>query len=97
MLFTDIMFKSLIVVLASVLLDFIFGVLVSLHNHTFSLSKLPQFLVTNFLPYIAGLVALAILASYISEIEYFYYFMVGLVTIKFSKEALIDKIKQLFL
>lgn len=96
MLFADIMFKSLLLVLSSILLDFIFGVLVSIRRRTFSLSKLPQFLVTNFLPYVVGLVVLACLSSYFSPLEYLYYFMVALVTAKFSKEALIDKIKQLF-
>lgn len=96
MLFADIMFKSLLLVLSSILLDFIFGVLVSIRRRTFSLSKLPQFLVTNFLPYVVGLVVLACLSSYFSPLEYLYYFMVTLVTAKFSKEALIDKIKQLF-
>lgn len=97
MLFTTVMFQSLILVLAAIFLDFIFGVLVSIKERTFNLSKLPQFLVTNFVPYVVGLVMLAFLSMYLSELEYFYYFMVALVTLKFSKEALLDKMKQLFL
>lgn len=97
MIFSSLILNSLLVVLASILLDFILGVLISIKKRTFSLSKLPQFLVTNLLPYIAALVTLALLSVYLSELEYLYYGAVAFVTAKFTKEALLDKIKELFI
>ena len=50
-------FDTLVTVLALILADFIFGVLVSLRNGNFSASKLPQFVETSLIPYIGGLLA----------------------------------------
>lgn len=97
MLFTSVMFKCLLLALMPILLDTLFGILVSIKNRTFSVSKMPQFLVTNVFPYIAALVTLALLSAYLSELEYLYYVAVGMVALKFSKEALLDKMKQLFM
>ena len=44
-------------VLSLVLADFVFGILVSLKNGSFSASKLPKFMETNLIPYIGGLLA----------------------------------------
>jgi len=87
---------SLIVVLAVILLDFILGVLIAIKKKTFKVNVLPQFIKTNLFPYIGGLVVLALLSAYLSELEYLYYAAVALVTLKFSKEALLDKVKELF-
>jgi hypothetical protein len=88
--------NSLLVALASIILDMLMGVAISVKNSTFSLSKLPQFLANNVFPYVGGLIILAVFANYVSNLAYLYYAGVGLVTVKFSKEALIDKLKLLF-
>ena len=87
---------SLAGVLAPILLDFIMGVIVSLKQHKFSLSILPQFIATNLLPYVGGLAVLAVFAIYVPALEYLFYMGIGLVGIKFTKEALIDKLTILF-
>jgi energy-coupling factor transporter transmembrane protein EcfT len=88
--------NSLLVVLASILLDMLMGVCIAIKTGTFSLSKLPKFLASNVVPYIGGLIILAVFANYVSEMEYLFYAGVGLVTVKFSKEALVDKLTTLF-
>lgn len=86
----------LLVVLMSILLDTILGILISIKAKAFDISKLPQFLATNVLPYVGGLVVLAAFANYVPELNYLFYTGVGIVTLKFTKEALIDKVTQLF-
>lgn len=95
-MFTLAIFKSLMVVIAIITLDFVIGVLISIKKQTFEVSKLPQFIATNVFPYVGGLVTLAVLSVYLAELEYLYYAAAGMVTIKFSKEALLDKITILF-
>ena len=94
--FGSAIFKSLLLVLATILLDFILGVLVSIKKGTFSLSVLPKFIASNVFPYVGGLVTLALLSVYLSQLEYLYYTFVAMAAIKFSKEALLDKVKALF-
>ena len=95
-IFSSVIFKSLIAVLVTILLDFVLGVLVSIKDRTLQLSVLPQFIATNLFPYVGGLVVLALLSVYLAQLEYLYYAAAGLVALKFSKEALLDKIKELF-
>jgi len=95
-IFSSAIFKSLMVVLAAILLDFVFGVLISIKKEKFDLSVLPKFIATNLFPYVGGLVVLALLSAYLAQLEYLYYTAAGLVALKFSKEALLDKIKELF-
>lgn len=93
---TTAVFKSLLIVAASIFLDFFLGVLISIKKKTFSLSLLPQTIATNFFPYMCGLIVLALLSVYLSELEYLYYAFALATTAKFSKEALLDKVKVLF-
>lgn len=88
--------NSLLVALASILLDMLMGVCIAIKIGTFSLSTLPKFLASNVVPYVGGLIILAVFANYLSDLNYLFYAGVGLVTVKFSKEALIDKLKTLF-
>ena len=102
--FSSTIFKGLIVVLASILLDFLLGVLISIKQKTFNLSVLPKFIVSNVFPYVGGLVVLALLSVYLAQMDTdagsifygFYYTAAGIVTLKFSKEALSEKIAILF-
>lgn len=97
-------FKSLLIVLATILLDFIFGVLLSIKKKTFDPRLLPKFIAVNVFPYVGGLVVLALLSVYLAGLDKdaavycygFYYTTAGMAALKFSKEALLDKIKELF-
>ena len=60
MIFTSAIFKSLMFVLAAILLDFILGVLISIKQETFDPGLLPKFIATNLFPYVGGLVVLAL-------------------------------------
>lgn len=94
-MFDTAIMKCLIVALATIFLDVIMGILLSVKNGSFSLNKLPQFLATNIVPYMGGLIVLAVFANYVSDLSYAFYAGTALVAVKFSKEALIDKIKAL--
>jgi len=50
-------------VLALILLDFILGALVAMKTSTFDVRKLPQFLETSFVPYVGGLLILALFSN----------------------------------
>lgn len=54
--------QSLAIITAAILADTLLGILVSLKLKVFEVSKLPQFLLTGVMPYIGGLLILAILA-----------------------------------
>ena len=95
-LFSTLIVQSLLVVLAVIFVDAILGVMLSIKTKTFSLSILPDFLVSNIFPYVGGLIVLALLSVYMAELEYLYWFAATVVTAKFSKEALLDKITALF-
>jgi len=92
----NVILSSLIVSLCSILLDFVMGVLISIKEKTFDASKLPQFIATNVFPYVGGLTIVAVLAIYVPDLNYLFYTGVALVIVKFSKEALLDKLKTLF-
>jgi len=94
--FDTLILQSLVVCLASIGLDFVLGVLISIKESTFNISKLPQTIGKNIFPYVGGLLVLALLGNYINEFNAIFYVSAGLVALKFSKEALIDKIKTLF-
>jgi len=94
--FDTVILNCLLVVLAAIMLDTLLGILLSVKLKTFSTSVLPQFLANNVLPYIGGLLILAVFANYVPDMAYLFYAGVALVTAKFSKEALIDKLQALF-
>lgn len=87
---------SLIVVLCSILLDTLLGIMVSIKNGEFSINTLPKFIATNVFPYVGGLVLLAGFAYFITSFQYLFYAGVAIVTAKFCKEALLEKISKLF-
>lgn len=58
-------FTALGAVLVLILLDTLLGIILSIKASTFDIRKLPQFLVTNLLPYVGGLMVLA-LATYVA-------------------------------
>jgi hypothetical protein len=90
--------NALITVMATILLDWVLGVLVSIKNNpkTFSLNKLPQTLARNIFPYMGGLLIVWAISIYIPFFEKVFFTFAGLASLKFSKEALIEKGKELF-
>lgn len=95
-IFSTMIYQSLVIVLSSIVVDTVLGILVAIKKKEFNVSLLPNFLTSNILPYIGGLIILAFISSYLTELEYLYYAAAAAVTLKFSKEALLDKVKELF-
>lgn len=95
-LFSSLVIQSLFLVLGAILLDTVLGILLAIKKKEFSFSILPDFLASNVFPYVGGLLVLALLSVYLTQLEYLYYAAVAIVTVKFSKEALLDKITALF-
>jgi hypothetical protein len=101
---SSLIIKSLLAILTLIIVDTILGILISFKRKQFDLSLVPLFLASNVLPYMGGLIVLALLSVYLSLLdpdlgsllEYLYYTAAATVGLKFSKEALLDKIKQLF-
>ena len=56
---------TLLVVTAAIALDTVLGILLGIKTKTFDVALLPQFLFTGVLPFLGGLVILAVLAFYI--------------------------------
>ena len=82
-------------VLGLILADFVFGVFVSLRNGDFSLSKLPQFVKTSLIPYIGGLLALALFANANAELSALFFTIAATITVKFLAD-ITAKVTQLF-
>lgn len=70
-------------VLGLILADFIFGILVSLRNGNFSFSKLPQFVQTSLIPYIGGLLVLALFSNANTELGALFFTIAATITVKF--------------
>lgn len=85
----------LMIVIISIMLDWVLGMIVSIKERKFSVSKIPQTLVTNIFPYVGSLIVIALVAIYVPYFEYVFMTYAGLVILKFSKEALIDKAKEI--
>jgi len=77
------------------LADFVFGVLVSLKNGNFSASKLPQFVETSLIPYIGGLLALALFSNTNVELGALFFTIAATITVKFLAD-ITTKVTQLF-
>jgi len=82
-------------VLGLILADFIFGVLVSLRNGNFSASKLPQFVQTSLIPYIGGILVLALFSNANAELEALFFTIAATITVKFLAD-ITTKATQLF-
>ncbi|KLU65744.1 hypothetical protein DEAC_c23740 [Desulfosporosinus acididurans] len=82
-------------VLSLILADFIFGVLLSLRNSNFSFSKLPQFVETSLVPYIGGLLVLAIFSNVNAELGTLFFTIAATISAKFLADIL-TKAGQLF-
>ena len=88
--------NSLIISLVLILTDALMGIFLSIKGKTFDIRVMPQFLKTNLLPYIGGLLIIGIGANYISELMPVFLTCVSLVSIKFGIEIIKDKVIKLF-
>lgn len=87
---------ALIVVIAMILVDFLLAIFISLKEKTFDFKKLPQFVCSSILPYVGGLLVLAIVAQYVENCYTELFLSVaGLVAIKYLVDVK-DKIIKLF-
>jgi hypothetical protein len=82
-------------VLGLILADFIFGVLVSLRNGEFDLSKLPRFVETSLIPYVGGLLVLALFSNVNTELGALFFTIAATITVKFLAD-ITAKATQLF-
>lgn len=82
-------------VLSLVLADFVFGVLVSLKNGDFSASKLPKFVETSLLPYIGGLLVLALFSNANAGLGALFFTIAATITVKFLAD-ITSKVTKLF-
>jgi len=96
MSFDPIILNSLLVSLAFIFVDTLFGVILSIKNKDFLIKELPRFVSTAVFPYIGGLIILAIFANYIDDFMPIFILIVGLVSAKFGIETLKEKIFKLF-
>lgn len=86
---------ALLTVLAIVMLDTVLGILVSLKQGQFDWRELPRFLQTALLPYIGGLLILALVSMVSPEILVIFYSAVAATTAKFLVEIK-DKVVVIF-
>jgi hypothetical protein len=87
---------GLLTSLGFIIIDTLLGYMLALKNGNFDISKIPQFLSTGVLPYVGGLIIIAGFSLIITEIVPVFITCVGLVSLKFGKEIILDKAKQLF-
>ena len=88
--------QSLLFVAAAIALDTLLGVLLGIKTKTFDLALLPQFLMTGVLPYLGGLLILAVLGNFIG-VPFLGFFFTSAVFIagKYVRD-LVEKIRLIF-
>ena len=82
-------------VLALILVNLVLGVLFSIKTSTFDVRKLPQFLETNLLPYIGGLLVLALFSNMDPTLSVLFFTISAAVYAKFLADIK-DQLVQLF-
>ncbi len=86
----------LMYVTIAILVDTVIGVLVAIKKGDFTFKELPRFLGTNVLPYVFGLLVLAVVAEYTTEIfEYVFYIVSAAVFARYVAK-LWTKVKAFF-
>jgi hypothetical protein len=78
-----------------VMADFVLGVLASFRSGTFKLSKLAQFMETGLVPYVGGLLVLALLSSANVTLATLFFTIAATVSAKFLAD-ITAKVSQLF-
>jgi hypothetical protein len=82
-------------VLGLILANLVLGVLLSAKTRTFDIRKLPQFLETNFMPYIGGLLVLALFSNMDPTLSVLFFTISAAVYAKFLANIK-DQLVQLF-
>ncbi len=78
---------GLVIVVAAILINMAFGVARAAKLGEFDVKRLPQFLADHVLPYVGGLVLLAVAAEFLGEpFAYLYYPTVAAVLAKYAAE-----------
>jgi hypothetical protein len=86
---------ALVIVLTAILLDVVLGIMVHIKVGDFDVRLLPKFLLTGVIPYVGGLLFLAIAAQYVGVVyREIFLSVAGLIGIKYIAE-LKDKIVKL--
>ncbi len=88
-------FVALEAVLGLIIADFVFGVLLSLRSAVFKLTELPRFVETSVVPYIGGLLLLALFSKTNAELGALFFTIAATVTVKFLAD-ITSKASQLF-
>ena len=89
-------FTVLLIVLAAILVDTLFGVFDALKAGEFDIRLLPQFLATSVLPYVGGLAILAFVTHLVGGPFGYLFYMVALAVLAKYLAEIKDKIQQLF-
>ncbi|MHB1421335.1 MAG: hypothetical protein ACYCX4_17435, partial [Bacillota bacterium] len=87
--------KAFLVVLALVVIDVLLGIVLSIKQGNFNIRTLPRFIQQSILPYVGGLLILALGASASPEIRALFFAAVAATTIKFLAD-LKDKLVGIF-
>jgi hypothetical protein len=61
--------QALIVALAVILVDALLGIIRAIARGEFDFTRLPQFLISNLLPYVGSLLVLAVFSLFVQEIK----------------------------
>ncbi len=87
---------ALLVVVSAIIVNVAFGIFRALKLQEFNIRKLPQFLADHMLPYVGGLLLLAVVAKYIgSPFDYIFYTTVVALLAKYYAEIK-DKINDVY-
>jgi hypothetical protein len=85
---------ALATALGLVILDTLLGVLIALKTSTFSFAKLPEFMETSFVPYVGGLILIALFSSF-PGMSATFFTIAASIGVKFMADIL-SKINALF-
>lgn len=89
-------FTVLIYVVVAIFVDALFGIILAIKESAFDFKELPRFLGTNLLPYVLGLIVLALVAEYQGEVfQYLFYTTALFVVVRYAAK-LKEKVESLF-
>ncbi len=88
--------KALLVIVILIILDALFGIIKSIKRGEFDVRLLPQFVATGILPYLGGIVILAVPAEFVgAPFTELFYAAAAVVGLKYLAEVK-DKIQALY-
>ena len=87
---------ALLVVLAAILVNTLLGVFMAVKEGTFDVRVLPMFLATSVLPYVGGLIVLALVAGFVGAPFVVMFYAVALAVLLMYVAKIKDKVNALF-